>query len=698
MKLLLKMVLGLVLLAVLAIGALLVLVDPNDFKPELESLARDKGQVDLRLKGDIGWSLFPSIALSLPALEAMTLEGKPLASLQRAEIEVRLLPLLGGELKMKGLLLDGLKLDLTAPDPAAIPTPVEPDAVAGDAPKAAGALLFDIGRIQISNAQIRYADPAQAQVVELKDFNLSAEDLVSGQHFPLAVDFELALFSGEQTQPQLVAKSQLQAELLLDLTRQVFAAKGLQAQLSLAGASVAKPLELSLSADVTADQASDSVEIKELKLALANLLLNADLKLETVTDQPLITGTLQIPEFDLKQLLGTLGQPELLTRDDAALRKLGLEASLVGPAGVIGLEQLVLSVDQSRFTGSLSYALQSGAQVVKLAGDAIDVDRYLPPESQSNDSSDEVTPQDTSAERYSKAPLLPVELLQTLNIDADLALAEFKASGLTIEQLKLLLKADGGLVEVSQISGQLYQGSFENSATIDARQQPVRFDIKKQVSGIELGAMLVDLAEVDRFNGLFSMQGEYQAQGNSVYDIVHSLDGAMQLGLKQGRLKGVNLGDTLCRGILQAKGQQPPVESAQAYTEFTNLSATAKITDGVVVNNDLKAALVGINLAGDGRVDLPKEALNYGVSLTVLQEFASDNCRIDEKLHNLALPLRCEGGFDTDPAKLCGIDKARIKKVMSELGTREVKQKLEQKLEEELKGNESLKGVLKGLF
>ncbi|MEH6823822.1 MAG: AsmA family protein [Motiliproteus sp.] len=719
MKRLLKVLLGLVLLIVLGIGLLLLLVNPNDFKPELQALARDQGQVELALKGDIGWSLFPSVALSLPALDVTALDGKPLASLQKAEIGVRLLPLLSGRLQMSGVVLDGLKLDWTVPADSTKAEP-QPDATGStsgsDAAEStsgsdaagstsgsdtAGALLFDIGYIQISNAQIRYTDPALGQRVEVRGLNLSADNLVSGRDFPLTLGFELALFEGAQASPQLRANTQLQTRLRLDLEAQKFSAKELQLQLNLAGAAFSKPLDLTLSADVEADQSQDSVEIKGLKLALANFLLQAGVKVVGVSEQPLVTGTLQVPGFDLKQLLAALGQPELVTHDETVLRTVGLEAALVGPAGVIGLDSLKLTLDQTTFSGSLSYVLQNGAQRIKLAGDAIDVDRYLPPASDALEAAADASAA-TTGERYSREPLLPIEILQGLNIDADLALASLKASGLAIEQLKLLLTADAGLINVKQVSGQLYQGSFTHSAIIDARRTPVQLDIKKQITDIQLGAMLLDMADIDRFSGQFSMRGGYQAQGNSVYDIVHSLDGSLDIGLKQGRLKGVNLGDTLCRGILQIKGQQPPAESAQVYTEFSNLSATAKITDGVVVNDDLKAALVGITLTGDGQVDLPAEALNYGMALTVLQDFASDNCRIDEKLHNLALPLRCQGGFNTEPARLCGVDKARIKKVLSKLVTsdakQQLKQKLEQQLEQKLKGNEQLKGALKGLF
>ena len=57
-------ILGLVMLGLLLIViglgfALTHLFDPNDYKDEIQQLARDKANLELQLKGDIGWSLFP---------------------------------------------------------------------------------------------------------------------------------------------------------------------------------------------------------------------------------------------------------------------------------------------------------------------------------------------------------------------------------------------------------------------------------------------------------------------------------------------------------------------------------------------------------------------------------------------------------------------------------------------------------------
>ena len=49
--------LGLLLIVVALLFALTHLFDPNDYKDEIRQIARDKANLELQLRGDIGWSL-----------------------------------------------------------------------------------------------------------------------------------------------------------------------------------------------------------------------------------------------------------------------------------------------------------------------------------------------------------------------------------------------------------------------------------------------------------------------------------------------------------------------------------------------------------------------------------------------------------------------------------------------------------------
>jgi len=706
MKIVLKVVAGLLLLLVVALGALLLFFDPNAHKAELIALARDKGSVALTIDGELGWSLFPRIALALPALRVDDLDGQPLAAVDGAEVSVAVLPLLRGKVEMSGVTLQGLRLDLVAPEPApAAETESVPSDAAAAPPGAAPQL--DIGFIDIRDAEISYRMPQSGQVARLSGFNFHAERVVSGRPFPVSSRFNLAL--GPDGKPaQLTLQAELAAQLLLDLANQHFGADALRLRLGVGGTAFqGRTVPVELQADLQAQLAAERVSIDQLLVKVADMALQGQLQVAQLSTAPLISGKLAAAPFDLNQLLQALGQPALVTRDSDALSQVGFSAEFSGPANTLLMKPLQLRLDDSRFDGELGLDLASGRQRVVLSGDRLDLDRYLPPApAEAEAAAAPAAPAQADGERYSKDPLLPVALLQGLNFELRLGLAELVASGLQVNDLQLAAEAAGGLIEAKTLSGRLYQGGFANSATLDARQTPLQIALNKKLSGVQLGPLLQDLAQIDRVSGTLALEGRYRTRGNSVYAWVNGLNGNSVIGLTDGRVKGINLVDSLCQGIRQVKGLPASDGTAPDYTHFSNLSATLKITDGVVDNRDLAASLVAVGLAGAGQVSLPAATLDYGLDLTVLQQLQGERCQIEEKLHNLAFPVRCKGGFDDDPAKLCKPDTARMKQVIGELLKRDSVTKLKQKVEDKmqdkvpdkLKDNEQLKDALKGLF
>ena len=116
-------ILGLLLLGLLLIivglgFALTHLFDPNDYKDEIQQLARDKANLELQLKGDIGWSLFPWLGLELTdaTLASADTPDQPLANLRLLGLSVRMLPLLRREVQMSDIRVDGLDLTLQRDD------------------------------------------------------------------------------------------------------------------------------------------------------------------------------------------------------------------------------------------------------------------------------------------------------------------------------------------------------------------------------------------------------------------------------------------------------------------------------------------------------------------------------------------------------------------------------------------------------
>ena len=84
---------ALVVLIVAAIIYVLVFVDPNQFKDELKTIAKDKANVTLRMDGDIDWSIYPRVGLSLENFGVALGNDPELMSFSKAEFGVQLMPL-----------------------------------------------------------------------------------------------------------------------------------------------------------------------------------------------------------------------------------------------------------------------------------------------------------------------------------------------------------------------------------------------------------------------------------------------------------------------------------------------------------------------------------------------------------------------------------------------------------------------------
>lgn len=697
MKLVLKIfgaVIALLIVAVVAIG---LFFDPNDYKPQIQEIAREQAGIELQINGDIGWSLFPTLGLDLASIKANTLEGEPLASLNSAQLAVSIPALLGGEIKMSGITVDGLELSLTSSSKSVDSSAQPVDQNNNKDEQPATGVKLDIGDVVLKDANIRYTDNSSGQTFILSNVNFNGKNVSSSQPFDTSISFDFKML--QDNEPVVALSTQLKTQLALNTVDQVYELLGLDMSVDLQHEALGdKPQTLNLKGNLIADLGADKAAVSDLNFQLANLSIQGNIDVLDMIQQPRFQGSISIPSFDAKKLLAALGQPELQTQNSKALTAVSLNTDISGPANVLGLSNLVLKLDDTEFKGKLSHNLSSGAQQVQLAGNQINLDDYLPPASD-QPAAKGSSSSSAAGEGYPKTPLLPVDTLKTLNFNADISLGKLLISGLTLTELHVLADAKGGLINARQVSGKLYNGSFNNSAVIDARKTPLAITANNKVEQMQVGGLLKDLAQQDKISGTFNLNGEFKTQGNSVHDIVNSVDGDTRMSLKNGRINGVNLIDKLCSGLLTLQGQKPDENAAVNYTEFSNLSASANIVNGLVSNKDLKAALVGVNLNGAGQVNLPQQALDYGLSLTVLQELKGPNCQIDKKLHNLSLPLRCKGSFDTEPTKLCGIDKEGMSQVLADLGAAEVKAKVEAKVEENKdKLENKVKDKLQGLF
>ena len=730
-------VIALLLLAVAAVAIAVAVINPNDYKPQIEAAVEKQTNLDLMLEGDIGWSFIP-LGLELNQVEA-NLDGERFVALEQLIAQIDFWSLIAMSPQVNTFLLNGLDArlevneqgegnwtrimreksataeadtDAAEQQPAQETAEPEPQSTSGEA------LNFNVENVEISNASVHYNDLSTGQSVTLEDFTVTASDITLGSEFPLDIRFRV-----ETSQPQFAVDGSIKARIQANQELNEFAVSGLNAVFDMSGEPFGgESVTAELAGSLAANLENETASLSDFSASLANLSLNTNLNVKGFGDKPALEGRIEISEFSLKELLNNLGQPAIETTDPEVLKAIALSTNLGGEPGVVALSDLVITLDDTRFNGGGSYNLATGGLVFDLEGDKLNADRYLPPsaegDSQGVGNGDTQTDSNTQTAGASQpeTDLLPLETLRTLLLDIDFGLGELIVSNLTINDIAASTTAKDGLLQVDEFSGKLYYGSFGANATIDARTDNPKWRIRSDVTNVQTLPLLTDLAEVDMLSGGANLKVAVDTTGNRISALRENANGEISFNLAEGEFRQMNLTRMACQGIALANQESLTTTDWGTTTPFNDMRGTLKIDGNTLNNTDLVAALAGMRLEGNGTVDLEQTDLDYELSLRIVGEIHRDEaCRVTEYVENVVIPVECRGNFAEDPAGLCSFDGSRFRDTLKDIAANaakakareevdRAKEKAEEKVQEKLKeklgedAGEKVKDALKGLF
>ncbi|MBW7471050.1 AsmA family protein [Marinobacter sp. M216] len=723
-------VIALILLAVVAVAVAMAVINPNDYKPQIEQAVEKQTNLDLVLEGDIGWSFIP-LGLELNNVQA-NLEGNRFVALEQMVAQLDFWSLISMSPQVDTFVLSGLEANLEVNEQGQgnwtriMPEPAESDAEGESQtaqaeleqqPEPAGEetggepLNFNVDNVEISNAQVHYTDKSTGQSVTLENFNVNASQITLGSEFPLDISFRV-----ETAKPQFEVDGSISARLAANEALNDFAVSGLKAVFDMNGEPFGgKSVTAELTGSAQANLENETATLSEFTASFANLSMTTDLDVKGFGDKPALSGSINVEEFSLKDLLNQLGQPAVPTSDPDVLNALAFSTKVGGEPGKVALSDLTLILDDTTFAGTGSYNLTNSAIVFNLQGDKLNADRYLPPKSEDDakagESDAESEDQTASAKAAQSAPesdLLPLETLRTLLLDIDFGLAELIVSNLTINEIKASTTAKDGLIKVDEFSGKLYEGSFGANVSLDARSDNPKWKIGSDVKNVQTLPLLTDLAEVDMLSGGANLKVNVTTTGNRVSVLREKADGQISFNLAEGQFRNMNLTRMACQGIAIANQEDLSTTDWGTTTPFNDMRGTLDINGNILKNTDLVAALAGMKLEGDGTIDLKQTTLDYEAGLRIVGEIHRDEaCRVTEYVENVVIPVECRGNFSEDPAGLCSFDGSRFRDTLKTIASNAAKakareevdratDKAEKKIQEKLE--EELGDKLKGLF
>ncbi len=662
---------GVLALLIIALLAIWLIVNPNDYKGRIAQAVKDSTGRELSLAGDIKLSVFPWIALELGPASLGSPPGfgnEPFAAVRHAALRIKLLPLLHRQLQIGRVRVDGLDLRLKKNaagkgnwEDFGRGQPAAPTNGSGG-----GEALQDLAGLVVTDSRVAFQDKL-FEHVNLEVGHLSA-------HTPVPVKFSLDMVSGAASRP-IHIDSQFNAA--LDTVAQRYRLSGLQVKGTYSPKTGAAGLPWQLSApDLSLDLALQTLAAPNLSLELAAARIHGNIVGRKIVDAPRMSGSFQLASLALRDFLRQLGMTPPVTRDTRALSKLTASGNYAYGGNALHADQLDVRLDDSTLRGSAAITnLDTLALSFDLAIDRIDLDRYRSPASAAN--------------APPKPPNQPVEIaatpLKSLDATGTMRIGAATISAMKLTNLGIGVHAKDGITRIAPAKAQLYGGQYSGALTLDERASQSVLTIDQTMTSVDVAQLLDDFAKTRRLSGRGNVNAHLIGRGRTSEDLIKTLSGHIDANLANGALEGIDLWFEINRAQSLLKQQALPAGSSAGRTAFDSFKASAELSNGVATTKDLTIVSQLLHVTGQGYTNLVSQAIDYDIKATVLKAppAAAQNV---SRLTLAEIPVKISGTISRPTVRpdLEGMARQRVQQELNKHKD-ELQQKLQQQLQNLIK-------------
>lgn len=208
----------------------------------------------------------------------------------------------------------------------------------------------------------------------------------------------------------------------------------------------------------------------------------------------------------------------------------------------------------------------------------------------------------------------------------------------------------GGVLRVSDLSGRAWGGRFAAQATAQAAADPAaqRIGLKLDATDVDIAALLTDVAQFRKLEGKGRVTADVTTQGASVQRLKQALDGKAAFQLRDGAVRGINLAKTLrqWRSAVTLNKDAVQASSAEEKTDFSEISASFDIADGVARSKDLSGKSPFLRVGGEGLVDIGRGRVDYLAKATVTGTAEGQGGADLALLKGVTVPVQLVGPFE----------------------------------------------------
>ncbi|MGL4575300.1 MAG: AsmA family protein, partial [Burkholderiaceae bacterium] len=242
----------------------------------------------------------------------------------------------------------------------------------------------------------------------------------------------------------------------------------------------------------------------------------------------------------------------------------------------------------------------------------------------------------------------PVDLsaLKNMSGNGTLRIGELKVANVRTSNVNLAVKLADGRATIGNANLGLYGGTAQASGFVDANTNAMA--LKANLAGVSVLPLLKDAIDKDILEGKGTVAVDLNTKGATVDALKRGLAGTINLNLKDGSVKGINLAQQLrdFRGKLQLGKNDGGSAKKSEKTDFSEMSGMFTANNGVLTASDVKLAspFLRATQGNPANIDLVGEKLDFVVRATLVNTSTGQDGKTSG-LKDLTIPVRLSGPF-----------------------------------------------------
>ena len=669
MRFLLKFLILLVLLVVASVSLLVARINTESNKAAISEAVIAATGFELTIGGDLSLSLFPNLGLALTDVRLRNPAfPQELASTSSVVLNIELMPLLGGQIKVREISTadlhanyfinaDGISIWSTGP--------AEPDTSERNHSSSRGLTelpAFSVDRLRIDNASIAIRDASNQARYQIDNLILDSRDTnLEGRPFSVALQFDYVNN----------------------------------------GMSAATPI--ALRSNVQADLSDRSFHFSDLQLSITPMLVTGEITVSGYPAEPIYVGSLAADDFDVITLLELLDLKE------------------PGPAAGFGLDAGRMLSFSTRFNGSAQRATLSDFDLnfagslieaeaeVRLATDLaplnisynvnageLDVSPFFTEELTAVG---EIPTNLTEAAQYQPQAELPVELISSISLLGEISVESVTVNDIRLQDVKVFTNIEDGVLDIEVPPISLFEGSTQGTIRLSTRDGASELEVTQTISKANLSKLSPLVSRFNGVSGFLQAESSYTAVGDTIEEMLDSLSGNSAFSITD---NSVDIG-VIKQVFTAIAALSPNGEAIQQWPDvirFSDVSGYMIFEDGLTSQQEVKLRMDNFDISGSGRIDPDAQTFDFDLLFTVLGAPYTQTIPINELYHNVPWPVDCSATFADDFSRYCRADFNRVRDIFSQLGANALQNELQEIITDQVREQfrESARGLLKSLL